>query len=344
MSLFGDHGGRKSRGMTDTGGPTRSDRDRLRGHRAEKPYDRAQQRPQLRRSASIVDSLKSIVTKPFSWLISGSAEHPISLLEPSENPSQPSRHLMANGISKRRASNSDTYDTQSTPKKPRHASPNSSAPVTQALDAQLKASASVPVLASQSAALRMPRGSFLSPLPRTSTPSRHNSLEPSRMASSAVRASSSIGSAVFSRRAGSLTPQASFDNGADRTAFGLRYRSPFMPMLSPVPTSAAVDASSASRQSSAMSERDQSVLKLPKPRTTLAVDDGETEREQSSSPTRPSFTPIGSPTRRLSDSVTNQLVTPFQLATIRRAESLSLNPADVHRNTPSVQIVRHASA
>lgn len=256
--------------MAETG-PTRSDRDKLKGHRVEKPYDRAQQRPQLKRSASIVDSLKSIVAKPFSWLTSKPLEQPAQSSDSSASSATSPRRVLSNGTYKRRASSSDTSEPRPTPKKPRRASPGLSLSSVSSKSNQLRTSASVPFLSSQSAALRPPRASFLPPLPRTSTPSRQNSVEPGRITSPAVRASPSVGSAVFVQRAGSLTPQASFDNGSDRTAFGLRYRSPFMPRASPIAGAAPAPGISISRQSSVLSDRGHGNFNLRKPRTTLVA-------------------------------------------------------------------------
>lgn len=96
------------------------------------------------------------------------------------------------------------------------------------------------------------------------------------------------------------------------------------------------------RQSSVLSEREGHSIfgQLPKPRTTLAADDSETERGDDVSPTRPSFTPIGSPVRRFSDSVNSQLVPPFQSTTIRRAESVAATFGD--SQTSRSQSVRYA--
>jgi len=314
--------------MADTG-PTRSDRDRLKGHRAEKPYDRVQPRPSLRRSASIVDSLKSLVTIPFSWLASGSAgpntqptnspdSNPVSSLRPS------------NGNVKRKPSSPDASGPELAPKKRRRESPNAILAVDQPTATTLKSSISVPLLSTQSAALRPGRATFLPPLPRPSTPSRQSSIEPARFASPALRASPSVGSTVFARRAASITPQSSLDEGADRTAFGLRYRSPFMPRASPAPPTNPMGAHAPSppRQSSIFSERG-------KPRAASSLD---AERVDSVSPARPNFSPAASPLRRLSDSVNSQLVPPFQ--------STALGRTDLHSQQqvrPSVVLLANCS-
>lgn len=319
--------------MADTG-PTRSDRDGLKSHRAEKPYDRVQPRPPLRRSASIVESLKSIVTKPFSWLTSGTAgrnsqpEHP-----PDCNPT-PSLHI-ANSKVKRKPSSPDSSEPEPSPKKRRRGSPNAVLTVGQSATAALRSSISVPLLNSQSGTPRPGRATFLPPLPRTSTPTRQSSIEPARFASPALRASPSVGSTVFSGRAMSITPQ-TLDERTDRTAFGLRYRSPFVPRASPAPPMnlPVARAPSLSRQPSRLSERGGSgtLAHLPKPRSALTADDHETERVDSVSPIRPGFSPAASPLRRLSDGVNNQLVPSFQSTNLKHTGSLDPHSQQVCHN------------
>jgi hypothetical protein len=313
-------------------GPTRSDRDRLKAHRAEKPYDRVQPRPSLRRSASIVESLKSIVTIPFSWLTSGS-NGPNS--RPTDSPdSSPTLSLrVPNGKMKRKPSSPDSSDVGPTPKKRRRGSPNTVLAVSQPSTSALRSSVSAPLFSSQPATLRLHRATFLPPLPRMSTPSRQNSIEPIGFASPALRASPSVGSAIFARRAMSITPQASFDESTERTAFGLRYRSPFMPKTSPAPpmNSIGARAPSLSRQSSIFSEGGGGTIlgHLPTRRTAPSVHQHETECTESMSPTRPYFSPAASPHRRLSDSVNSQLVPSFQSTTLKHAAGIDVHSQQV---------------
>lgn len=252
------------------------------------------------------DTTKSIVTKPFSWLTSGSAG-PSSQPTRSPDGSLTALTRISNLKIKRRPSSPDSSDTEPLPKKRRRGSPNSILAVGQGNSAALGFSASVPLLSSQSAALRPHRAAFLPPLPRTSAPSRQGSIELTRFTSPAFRMSPSVGNTVFAGRVTSITPQTSLDEGTDRTAFGLRYRSPFMPRASPAPpmNSRGPHGLSLSRQSSTLSERGRSTLlgHLSKPRTALAVGDHESGRIDSDSPTHPNLSPAASPIRRLSDSV-----------------------------------------
>lgn len=319
--------------MADAG-PTRSDRDRLKGHRAEKPYDRVQPRPSLRRSTSIVESLKSIVIKPFSWLTSASAGPNSRPTEsPGSSPASPPR--VTNGKVKRKPSSPDSFVAAPTPKKRRRGSPNTVLNVSKPSTSALRSSVSVPLLNSQSATLRLHRATFLPPLPRMSTPSRQNSVQPTGFASPIFRASPSAGSAVFAPRATSITPRTSFDEATEMTAFGLRYRSPFMPKASPAPPTNPIGARapSLSRQSSIFPEGGGGTLlgHIPKPRATLSEHQHETERTESVSPTRPYFSPATSPLRRLSDSVNTQLVPPFQSTTLKHTEGIDIHSQQVWR-------------
>ncbi|KAF8303075.1 hypothetical protein DL93DRAFT_460386 [Clavulina sp. PMI_390] len=313
-------------------GPARSERDKLRSHRAEKPYARRPQ--QLRRSASIVDSIKSIVVKPLSWLTGGPLNPATrESTDVSSSSSQPAR---LNGNYKRRASSPEETEPLQTPKKLRRLSPGGSSTAGSTTSSHLRTATSLPYLSAHSVGLRPPRASFLPPLPRTSTPSRQSSVEPTRFASPNVRASPSIGSTVF-RRAGSLTPQASFDTGSDKTAFGIQYRSPFAPRASPAPASGSNGSyGGLPRQPSLLSDRGHAAFNGARSHSTVALDDdAETERGNSISPSRPTFTPLGSPVRRTSDatSVGGQLVSHLRLATLHGTESLNAFPTNV-RSTP----------
>jgi hypothetical protein len=293
-------------------------------NRQQKPYIRPWrvQQPGLRRASSFLDSFTSLVAKPFAWL-TDSTVHADAAAHDSLA-SQNDQNL-TNSNMKRRSTSHDTLPEPKL-KRRRRASPFSSRkpppPTGNDISNEysnmtpLRSTMSVPHLSTASAALRPSRSAYLPALPRASaTPSRQSSMDPSRHASPApLRPSLSAGSAVFVRppsRAGSATPQrqSSYiidgNTGVKMTAFGIRYSSPFISSNSPVPKPPD------QRVSSVFSG-----LGLPKPRATFLEDDA-SQRGESISPQRATFSPARSPLRKLSDGVAKDLVDSVEATTLR---------------------------
>ncbi|KAF9518884.1 hypothetical protein BS47DRAFT_1482371 [Hydnum rufescens UP504] len=277
--------------MSDAFGPHRT----VQKQRREKPYDRpVYQKQHLRRSASFVDSVKAIVTKPFAWLRFPSNQAKATVDPAGRDHRSPSDFTsVTTSPQKRPASPTHDNDLARSSKKQRRATPLTNGSVHS--DRPLRSSVSAPLLSSSHVSTSHTRAN-LPPLPRL-TQSLQPFTDSSRWNAPSSRASPAASARRLLPARRSIIPEP-----IEGDAFGMSYRSPFIrPSLTPVVPE--------SRQSSIFAD-------LPRPRPSLATDD---QRMRTVSPYR--STPLGSPTRRTVD-IPQSLVLPPRSASMTRSETL----------------------